>query len=91
MSFLKTRCVCKTPCPRKRTMFGYFWSKNREMLSFYVKFWTDRPDEQTERQTDGHRLNDMPPIFRCAGIKTKDKVDQNNNASDLDLYCPFKQ
>ena len=33
------------------------------MLSFHVKF------VQTDRRTDGQRLNNMPPIFRYGGIK----------------------
>ena len=39
------------------------------MLSFYVKF--GQTDGQTERQTDGHHLNNMPLILQCKKKKMK--------------------
>ena len=37
------------------------------MLSFHVKF------VQTQRLMDRQRKNNMPPIFRCGGIKIVEK------------------
>ena len=75
---IKRRCFSERQMPLCYTIFKIY----KEMLSFQVKFWTDR---KTDGQTVGQQYNSMPLIYQYESIKIL-KVDYLLFHFNLSMY-----